>query len=225
MVIAAAAVALPVAGWLALRHVPGWYRPLTVPDDQFQRVRNSLTDRFSDISDQMVTRSVFEVSITDQEVTEWLVARGQIWPEADRWLPPWLTHPVVAFLPGRVVLGARVDYHGWRTIAGAHFTVAPNNGGLLLRLTGLTAGALPLPVGTLAEPLEGLVESNRLDPDSLPDEFARAVTKLREGGALALLTDGQRLDGPFVWKNGDRPYRIRGVEIGQGWLKVRIEPL
>ena len=223
-VIAVACTVL-VGGWLALRHIPDWYRPLTVPADRLQQVRNSLTHRFSDISDRMVAGAAFEVSITDQEVTEWLAARGHIWPGADQWLPPWLTGPVVAFVPGRIVLAAHLNRDGWESITAAHFSVGVDGGALVIRLERVTAGALPIPLALLADPLDGLVHTDRLDVESLPDEMAQAVNGLRAGDALGFLSGGQRLAGPFVWKNGDRPYRVRDVQIGEGWLHVVIEPL
>ncbi len=58
-----------VGGWLALRHIPDWYRPLTVPADQLQRVRNSVTNRFSDISDRMVGGTAFKVSKSGPMIT------------------------------------------------------------------------------------------------------------------------------------------------------------
>ena len=40
----------------------------------------------------------FEMVVTDQMLTEWCVARGQIWPDAEEWLPNWLLDPVIAFV-------------------------------------------------------------------------------------------------------------------------------
>ncbi len=223
----AAAVMLAVAGtgWLALRHIPDWYQPVQVPEGRLQQVRDSLTDKFSEISAEMVAGATFEVFLTDQTVTEWVAARGAIWPEADRWLPSWLTDPVVAFTPGRVVLGVHLNHDGWESIIGAHLAVGVEGQDLVLRLEGVTAGALPVPLSTLAKPLDRLTHADRLDIDALPDELAEAVRTLRRHGALSTLARGHRGRGPFVWKNGDRPYRLRQVQIGDGWLKAVIEPL
>jgi hypothetical protein len=221
----ALAVVVLVGGWLALRHIPSWYEPVQVPDDQLQRVRDSLTDKFREISDQMVRRSTFEVYVTDHAVTEWVVARAQIWPDSEQWLPEWLSDPVVAFVPGRIVLAAHLEHDGWEAILGAHFSVEVAGDDLILCLDSVTTGALPVPLSSLAGPLERLVHSGRLDPEVMPDELARAVRKLRSGDALSFLAHGQRASGPFIWKNGDRPYRLRGLEIGDGWLKALIEPL
>ena len=227
VVLGVVAPALIVAGcgWLALRHVPAWYQPVRVPQDHLQRVRDSLTDKFSEISDHMVGRAAFEVSVTDHQVTEWIVARGEIWPDSEAWLPSWLKDPVAAFVPGRVILAAHLDRDGWESILGAHFSICVEGDELVLRLESVTAGALPVPLSTLAEPLDRLIHTDRLDVEAMPDELARAVSKLRQGAALHFLTHGQRARGPFVWKNGDRPYRVRNLQINDGWMKVVIEPL
>ncbi|MFQ5489085.1 MAG: hypothetical protein ACE5GE_00070 [Phycisphaerae bacterium] len=213
------------AGWLGLRHIPDWYRPVRVADGELQRVRDSLTNTFRDISDRIVKGDRFEISLTDQMVTEWCAARGQIWPDADEWLPEWLKDPMVAFTPGRIVLGARLDRGAWQSIVGAHFSIETLGDDLILRLEEVTAGALPIPLASLAGPVEQLIHSQRLDPDSLPDELARAVQKMRDGPALSFLSQGQRVPGPLIWKNGDRPYFIRSVQVDDGWTKLIVEPL
>ena len=212
-------------GWLALRHVPAWYQPVRVPQDHLQRVRDSLTDKFSEISDLMVGRVAFEVSVTDHMVTEWVVARREIWPDSEAWLPSWLKDPVVAFVPGRVILAAHLDRDGWESILGAHFSIEVVGDELVLRLESVTVGALPVPLSALAEPLDRLIRSDRLDVEAMPDELARAIGGLRRGNALQFLTQGQRARGPFTWKNGDRPYYVRDVQIHEGWIKAVVEPL
>lgn len=212
-------------GWLGLRHIPVWYHPAPVADDQLQRVRDSLTDAFREISDRMVRAKTFEFALTDQRVSEWITARGQIWPDADEWLPDWLKDPVLAFTPGRVVLGVLLDRDGWQTIVGVHFSIQILGHDVVLRLEKVTAGALPVPLAALAGPLEKLIYSDRLDPEAMPDELARAIEKLRDGPALSFLSQDQRIHGPFIWKNGDRPYNLTNIQIGKGWVKAKIQPL
>lgn len=221
-----AALLLTLAGsWLALRHIPNWYQPVQVANDQLQRVRDSLTDTFREVSDRIVAGEVFEIALTDQMVSEWVVARGQIWPDADEWLPAWLENPVVAFTSDRLVLGALLNRDGWQAIVGAHFSIRVQGDDVVLRLEEVTAGVLPVPLASLASPLQKLIHSNRLDPEAMPDELARALVKLRDGPALSFLSQGQWMHGPLIWKNGDRPYYIRDIQIGDGWLKAKIEPL
>jgi hypothetical protein len=154
-----------------------------------------------------------------------VVARGAIWPDAESWLPEWVRDPVVAFIPGRVVLAGHLEYEGWEAIAGAHFSAQVDGEELVLRLERVTLGALPAPMSSLVDPLERLIESDRLDVDAMPDELAAGMRQLRETSAMYFLKHGQRFRGPFIWKNGDRPYNVRDIQIGEGWLKVVVEPL
>ncbi len=223
--VALVALAVPACAWLALKHIPEWYKPLQVPDDQLQRVRDGVTDQFRLISDQMVQHSTFEVGVTDQQVTEWAVARGAIWPDAESWLPDWVRDPVVVFMPGRVVAAAHVDYRGWEAIAGAHFSAQVEGDEVVLKLERVTFGALPIPLSTLVDPLDRFINAQRLDVEAMPDELAEGIRRIRSSTGLYFLTYGERFSGPFIWRNGDRPYDVRDIQIGDGWLKVTVEPL
>ncbi len=211
--------------WLGLRHVPGWYRPVDVPDEQLQRVRNDLADKFREVSDRMVAGRSFEVTFTDRVVSEWIAARGQIWPDSQEWIPPWLTGPVVAFVPGEIVLAAHLNRDGWEGIVGLHFRIELDGQVVVLRLAGVTWGAVPVPLRVLAGSVSGLIRSERLDPEAMPDELARLVRKLRRVEVTEFLDEGVRMDGPLVWKNGDRPYRILDVRVEPGRATLRIQPL
>lgn len=211
--------------WLALRHIPSWYRPVSVPPDELQRVRDTLADTFRSISDRMVQGRPFEVTATDQMITEWLIARAHIWPDSESWLPPWLRDPVVVFRPGRVILAAHMDREEWESILSAHFSLEVVGDDVMVSLERIAAGSVPIPVTSVAGLLDTMVQSDRLDTDAMPEDLARAVRKLRENGALSALSDGYRADGPFLWRNGNRPFYVRDVTIGEGWIRVRFDPV
>jgi len=295
---AAALVVALLAAWLALRHVPAWYRPVAVPPDQLQRVRDSVTEAFRDVSDRIVVGQSFDRTFTAEQLTEWLVARADIWPEAGGWLPPWLRDPVIAFEPGRIILAAHLDRDGWEAIVALHLSVqvekcpvtpstepdrvgpdhpagsstldAPVKGSsdefrvqsaesyselatlnsnsavhpdsasrparipgyyrstdrqqVVLRLESVTVGAVPVPADFLADRLDGLIRSLHVNEYALPDQAAAALRKLRTARAESLLSDGLRLPGPFIWKNGRRPYDVEAIRITPDRLTVRIRP-
>ncbi|MHC4065210.1 MAG: hypothetical protein ACYSUI_12045 [Planctomycetota bacterium] len=222
----AVAACLALLGtWLALRHVPSWYHPVQVPDRELQRVRDSLTAVFREVSDSLVAGEPFEVTLDDRTVSEWIAARGQIWPDSQEWVPAYLREPVVVFVPGKAVLAAHLEQSGWESIVGLRFSATADNGAVVVRLEDVTCGALPLPLAALREPLDKLIHAERLDIAAMPDELGSIMGKLRGGEGTALFGDGIRFRGPFVWKNGDRPYHIGRIQIGDGWLRVRIDPL
>lgn len=213
------------AVWLALRHVPAWYTPVHVPEEQLQRVRDDLAGKFREVSDRIVAGKPFDVTLTDRMVSEWIDARGQIWPDSQEWIPPWLADPVVAFLPHRIVLGAHLQRGDWEGIIGLHFQVDCDDRAVVVRLAEVTWGAVPIPLGRLANTTESLIHAERLDPDAMPDELARLLRKLRTVEVTEFLNEGVRLEGPLIWKNGDRPYRILAVRLEQGRAVLRIQPL
>ncbi len=222
-----AVVVALVGGWLVLHHVPAWYRPVTVAPDQVQRVRDSLTRVFQNISERMVARprAKFETAITQQTVNEWLAVRGQIWPDSEQWIPPWLRDPVIAFEPGRLILAAHFDRNGWEAIVAVHLSVTADHGRVTARVERVSCGALPLPMSLLGAPLADLVDGDRLDLPGMPDELANAVRKVQGTEIGALLTEGLTFDGPFIWKNGDRPYHITELRLQRGRLILTIDPL
>ena len=225
MGVVAAACLAAVGLWLGLRHVPAWYTPVHVPEEQLQRVRDDLADKFREVSDQIVAGEPFEVSMTDRMVSEWIAARGEIWPDSQEWIPTWLRDPVVAFQPGEIILAAHLDRDGWESIVGLHFRAELDGQVVVLRLAGVTSGAVSIPLRLLTEPAERLIHAERLDPDAMPDELARLVRKLRRVEVVGFVEQGLHLDEPLVWKNGDRPYRVLDVHLDQGRATVRIQPL
>lgn len=212
-------------GWLALRHVPSWYSPATVRPARLQEVRDSLTAKFREISDRMVRKNQFEVAFDDRMVTEWVVARGEIWPDAEEWIPSWLRDPVVVFSPDRITLAAHLDRDGWEAIVGIHFSARVEDQDVVLQLENVTTGALPIPLSALGQPLDRLIHSQRLDVELMPDELAVAVRRLRREPALEYLEEGIRYDRPLIWKNGDRPYRITDIRVEDGLMVLSIQPL
>ena len=225
-----AVLAAVIGGWLVLHHVPAWYRPLTVAPGQVQRVRDSLTGVFQNISEAMVARprAEFETVVTQQTVNEWLAVRGEIWPDSEQWIPPWLRDPMIAFEPGRLILAAHFDRDGWEAIVAIHLSVAVDHGRVTARVERVSCGALPLPMSLLRAPLADLadlVDSDRLDLPGMPDELANTVRKVQGTDIGALLTEGLTFDGPFIWKNGDRPYHITQLRLQRGRLILTIDPL
>ncbi|MCP4247573.1 MAG: hypothetical protein GY778_11040 [bacterium] len=221
------AIIVIVGGWLVLHHIPAWYRPVTVAPGQVQLVRDSLTGAFQGISERMVARprAEFEASFSQQTINEWLAVRGQIWPDSEEWIPPWLRDPMIAFEPGRVILAAHFDREGWEAIVAVHLSVTAADDRVTARVERVSCGALPVPMSLLGAPLADLVDSNRLDVPAMPDELANTVRKVQGAEIGALLTEGLTFEGPFIWKNGDRPYHITDLRLERGRLTLTIDPL
>jgi hypothetical protein len=74
--VAALGVPLVLAGlWLAVRHIPGWYRPPRLEGVELRRAQMDATDTFEWISARMVAGQPFDVVLRNESINEWLVGR------------------------------------------------------------------------------------------------------------------------------------------------------
>ncbi len=215
---------IALGGWLAFQRIPSWYEPLDVPRAELPRVRNSLPNAYQALNDGIATGRPFTFVLDQRTVTEWVVARAELYPEAGDWLPDWLQDPVVRFRQGRCIVAARIDYEGWQTILGIHLAadVAPD--GVVLRVVDVTAGALPVPLGSLVDPLDALLHHRRLDVGLMPDPVAKVVRRLQEAGAEQLIAEGFSWRNIFQTRKGRRPFKIRSLSAADGKLLIQIDP-
>ena len=221
--LALAAVTL-IGGWLAVESIPSWYVPLEVSQAELTRVRNSLPNTYQAINERVVAGAPFDFSITDRTVTEWVVARGELYPEARAWLPDWLRDPVVSFRDDRCIVGARINYRGWQTILGIHLVMDVADDELTVRVDKLTAGIVPIPLSQLAGPLDELLNSARLDEELMPDPIADVLHRLRAGGPNELVERGVTFRNRIRMRNGNRVVKLRSAATADGTLTVGIEP-
>lgn len=190
-----------IALWLVMHHKPGWYHPAELDATGMQRARRQALSTADSISDQMVKRDPFDVVLSDESVTQWIAALGSIWPEAEAWVPPEITDIAVVFDDGVLRIAGR--YSGaWQAIVSAHLTLGVTEDGsrLWVQLVRAYGGSLPLP--------SSMIERLLMNPQA--DLSNRVRTEI---------------ENRFVWFNGRRPYRILSIQIAQGELRLRIEPL
>jgi len=225
LLIATAVVIAALAGlWLAVERVPAWYAPIEVSQAELTRVRNSLPNTYQSLTDQVIAGSPFDFSLSERSLTEWVVARGELYPEARAWLPDWLRDPVVCFRDGRCVVGARVNYQGWQTILGIHLEFDVADDAITARVARLTAGSVPIPISRLSGPLADLLSEERLDITLLPDPIAEVVTRLRHEGVSHLIDEGVRWPNLFELRNGRRLIKLGAASAADGTLTVRVIP-
>lgn len=226
MALAAIAVGF-VALWFAFQHKPGWYRPAALDEAMLRRARSESVATADYVGDRLVERETFEVTLSDRAVNEWLAAMPELWPEARQAWPPELTEPAVRFDHGSIRLGGNIEYRGWRAIVavGLTLTVAEDGRSIAVRLDGASGGSLPAPRAVL---------ERWIDPE-LARLARRSAERGRSGEGLDSVLSQARSIGDlyagvsvrnrFVWFNGHRPFRIGAIEVREGELKLRIEPL
>lgn len=202
-------VALPIAvvgGWLALRYIPSWYRPVVLSSEELVRVKGDIAGRADWISHRMVAERSFELILHDYTINEWLAALPHAWPDAWRVVPPELTDPVIRFEPGGIILAAHCAKDGWEAIISVRVEVAVSADGdaIDVGVTSVRGGVLPMPSSVIDRLLESLGHSE-LNPES----------------------DDHRLHLPnkFDWPNGDRRFRIESIAIEEGAVRIVVEPL
>ena len=210
--------------WMATQRVPGWYRPVDVAGEELSRVRNSLPNTYQDFTDLVVRGEVFDFAISDKTVTEWIVARGELYPEAREWLPDWFRDPVVHFDEDKCIVGARLQTGMWQAIVGIHLKAEVTREAITLRIEKVTAGSVPIPLSQFEKPLRRLLSDKRLDADLMPDPLSAIVRKLQDGGAHKLLSEGVSWPNLFQTANSRRVVKIVSLSAANGELRAGIEP-
>jgi hypothetical protein len=216
-----------VALWLTFQHKPGWYCPAVLGEPGMQQARSAAVQVADYVSDQMVLGQPFEAVFHDCEVNKWLAALPYSWPEASDVLPPEITDLAVRFESGKVRAGAHYERNGWQAILSVGLTVSVSADGndISIALDGVYGGSLPVPRVVLRRMMDQLLESFSTDRDLASDGMQPLASAIRNVQSAEDLFSGLRIRNRFVWFNGDRPFRIKAVDIGEGELRLRIEPL
>ncbi len=213
--------------WLMFQHRPAWYSPARLNEAGIQQARSEATELADSLGDRMARGRPFEVVLIDRKVNEWLAALPHCWPEARRSVPSEISEPAVRFNAGRMHAGAHCESGGWRAIINVELALGVSEDGMSIEIALFEArgGSLQIPraiLGKLLDPLlrgVGDASSRSTDPagEFLPD--------LGDVGSVDDLFRGVKIRNRFVWGNGDRPFRIDSITIGEGELRLGIEPL
>ncbi len=225
-----ALVALPlafVALWLALHHKPAWYAPVSLDEAGMRRARHDAVNTTDFIGDQMNHGEPFELVLRDRAVNEWLAALPTIWPEVSEVLPPEVGSPVVSFDDGGIRVGSHVTTSAWQAIVSVGLLISLTADGedLAVELTDVRGGSLPVPQTVLAAVLDPVLRRarrNRRPAGNNVDSVSSALRGVRSTGELF---EGIRIENRFVWFNGEVPFRIDAVEIDDGEVRLRLDPL
>ena len=198
-----------VAGWLALRYIPSWYRPVVLSSEELVRVKGDIAGRADWISHRMVAGRSFELILHDYTINEWLAALPHAWSDAWRVVPPELTDPVIRFEPGGIILAAHCAKDGWEAIIRVRVEVAVSADGdaIDVRVTSVRGGIVPVPRSVIDRLLESMS-----DPELDHSSAESADHRLR-------------LHNQFNWPNGDRRFRIESIRIEEGAVRIVVEPL
>ncbi|GMV98807.1 MAG: hypothetical protein AMXMBFR83_31550 [Phycisphaerae bacterium] len=202
--------------WLLFQHIPAWYRPARIPLAELQRVRDdwlAATDRVN----VQLNRATgpFQVTLTQDQLNEWLAVRESIEPLSRNWLPPSIQEPMVVLEKGAVRLGATYAGDGVSTVLSVRVVPAREPDGIRIRLDDLSGGSLGLPDFAVRAVLEDL--DNRLAGSRSDGE--------RPAVAVKDLLDGVLVPNTVRWPGGGSRVRIVDVRIEPGTISVTLERL
>lgn len=205
---------LLAGAWMMFQRIPPWYRPTDVAAARLQEVKNDLVGTFERFSDLMNGEQPFRFRLTQEQVNAWLAARREIWPPAQRWVPPEMDAPFIAFEADGAVVAATVSLGSVRTVLSATVSARVEADRLAVRVRRVRAGALAVPDAWVRRRLAMLGPRGRADAAS-----GRAVPELAE------LMGGARLPADYHWPNPKRRFRLVSVRFEPGALVVEIQPL
>ncbi|MBU0717597.1 MAG: hypothetical protein KJ749_05050 [Planctomycetes bacterium] len=213
--------------WLLFHHRPGWYQPAIVDEPLLQRAQADSTATADAISKRIVEAQPVSVTLTDDTVNEWLGALPHLWPEARRHIPREISGLALAFDAGEIRVGGYYNANGWQVITslGLIANVSPDGRDILIKLTGIRGGSLPVPRFAAEKLLGRALESYRNASSLAADPETSPVFALRKVDSVSELFEGVTIRNHFIWPNGKRPFRIDSIEADDGQLRLQIEPL
>ncbi len=212
-------------GWLAFQHIPAWYDPPQLTPDDLPGVRASLPSIYQEFTDRLAVGGRFEFKLAARTVNEWIAARADLWPDARQITPSWIKEPVMAFVDDRVVVGARYERGDWRAIVSAHFEVTVEGDTLVIRLTKMAAGSLPMLMIMITDTLDERLADMFGERRSLPGRLGGLATGRERLESVRTLQEGWPLENRLYWSNGERYFRLHDVHADDGWLVLSVETL
>lgn len=213
--------------WLMFHYKPAWYRTALSECPVPQSARAEAIAKADAISDRMALGKPFELELRDRAVNRWLAALDAIWPDAGRAVPAPGADPAVRFENGLIRVAGYVRTDLWQAILNLRLTVDVSADGrsVFIHLTGLSAGALPIPAflrDRLLRPFfrdASRENAGRYDRSRDVKELFQQVRM--EKGRVA----GIELENRFVWFNGRQSFRIGWIEVSEGRVVLGIIPL
>lgn len=223
--IAIISAVMAVAGlgtaWMMFQHIPDWYRPVQVPPEYEQAVRDDVTGTYDRLNRGLnESQRLFDHRFSQDQINAWLAMRERMWPYSRKWLPAAMSNPQIMI--DREGFRLAVTYHdrGIRTVLNAQFQAHADRDGITLKLVRVAAGSLPMPHSQIRQLLA------KIDAGAWP-AGKRVDGQLQDCPlpALSDLFDGARFPNTWIWENGEKPFRITQLQFEPGELVVTFEPL
>jgi len=208
-------VAAGLVGWALYRHIPAWYQPAYVPAEEEQDARDALGAAFTALSRGMGEGQPFDYVVRQDALNRWLVARERIWPASKRWIPDQIRDPVVAFRQDEVVVAGTWCGPGPRTVVSIRSRLEMVDGAPRIEVLSVRCGSLPVPLAPIKTQLARLER----------DRSERGRSLLPDGTSIVAATEGAPLPRDLPWSQPRGRFRIEGLQLVPGELRVRLRPI
>lgn len=200
---------VPIAATLT----PRWYAAERRRRADAQSVRDDVRDSAQAFSDALLGSARFDVHLRQRQVNDWITLRGEIYPALDRALPADWQHPAVSFRPGSIRVAATYAGGPLRVVVAIDLAVTLDADDIILQLSGLSCGWLPVPSRAVRTAL------------ARPVQLAPGKAWRGSPAIVGDLVTGLRIGRRAVWPNGDRAYLVEAIAPQAGTLEFSIQPL
>ena len=185
---------------------PSWYQPQAIDYSRLKTDKQDFAGLVDAIGAALNSGQPIDFELAEEQLNRWLAARAEIWPGL-RIQVEGLEYPQVSCLPGnRLRLSATVTGRPIELILSATVSceLAPDQ--LVMRLEDARCGLLPVPRGRILAPI-------------------RQWLAEQPGEGVSLSGHAISLRNRYVWENGKRPFRLRGLQISDRCVRASLEPL
>jgi len=227
--IAIAAILVAGAGlgtaWMMFQHIPAWYRPVQVPPEYEQAVKDDFLRTQDNLREGLnASPHPFEYHFRQDQINAWLAKRDELWEffhrKSRKWLPPSMSDPQVAIDPEGFRLAVTYRHRDVQTVLSAQFHASADTNGITLKLVQVAAGSLPIPSSRIQRLLARI--------DTHDWDLKKHTAKQSRDCPSPTLTDlfeGIHLPNAWTWQEGQRTFRIIQLRFEPGELVVTFEPL
>ncbi len=199
-------VAILAGAYSATQKVPEFYQEALVLEPAAVAVAGeALEQEVLELHNDARRVGHWEAAFTEEQINGWLsVELPKNFPHA---LPSQIQEPRIAIRDGDIFLACRYTSERMKTVLSLQVEVGltENENEIALRVRGIRAGILPLPMKRFMDEINRYVRS-----DSLPLRWSRI-----DGDPLALLQAPE-----YYQELGPQRIRIEEISVGEGVIKI-----
>jgi len=187
---------------------PSWYAPAAIDVAQLKTDQKAVVDLWDAIGAALNAGRPIDFELRADQLNRWLAARQELWPELEVEIElEGARDPQLQLLDGnRLRIGATAATGAADLVVSATLHLELSGDELRLQVESVRAGVLPIPRDRVLDPVRALLST---------EDTARA----------ALVGHTITLRNRWVWRNGERRFRVRELAVSNGLARVSFEPI